>query len=68
MTKEMLLAQLVLAEQKVEELLSQAQVEMTYELEEKMERADLNVWEVRYALASIEHTGAKEATCLILPL
>lgn len=68
MTKEMLLEAQKLAMKRFEELKSQAMVQMTFELEDKLECADLNLWEIAYNLEAIEHTGIKEVTCFILPI
>lgn len=68
MTKEMLLSAKKEAEKKLEELRSEAMVQMTFELEDKIEKAYLNIDSIEYSLESIEHTGAEKVTCLMIPI
>jgi hypothetical protein len=66
--KEMLLVELKLAKRKMEEIEAKAMVEMTEQLYSDIERAELNLWGINYALEEIEHTNSKEVVCYILPI
>jgi hypothetical protein len=68
--KEMLLVEQKLAKKKMEEIEAKAMamVEMTEQLYSDIERAELNLSVINYALEEIEHTNSKEVVCYILPI
>ena len=66
--KEMLLVEQKLAKRKMEEIEAKAMVEMTEQLYSDIERAELNLWGINYALEEIENTNNKEVVCYILPI
>jgi len=63
--KEMLLAIRQKAQNKMQELLAQANIEMTYELESKLETIEAILDEIQYGLEYLEDSGEKEAKVLI---
>jgi hypothetical protein len=66
--KEMLLVEQKLAKKKMEEIEAKAMAQMTEKLYNDIERAELNLWEINYALEAIENTNNKEVVCYILPI
>jgi hypothetical protein len=52
----------------MEEIEAKAMVEMTEQLYSDIERAELNLWGINYALEEIQHTNSKEVVCYILPI
>ena len=67
MTKERLLATQQIAKDKMKELRAQAQVRMTYELENELDMVQTTLGAIEYALDSIAHYGVEEVNCLIEP-
>ena len=63
--KEMLLAIRQKAQNKMQELLAQANIEMTYELQSKLETIELILDEIQYGFEYLEHSGEKEVTVVI---
>jgi hypothetical protein len=63
--KEMLLAIRQKAQNKMQELLAQANIEMTYELESKLETIEAILDEIQYGFEYLEYSGEKEAKVLI---
>lgn len=68
MTKQELLSAQREAKKKLQQLKSEAMGQMTFELEDKIERARLNLDNIEYYLEAFEHTGEEEITCLLLPI
>jgi hypothetical protein len=64
-TKEMLLATRQKAQNKMQELLAQANAGMTYELESKLETIEAILDEIRYGFEYLEDSGQKEVKVLI---
>jgi hypothetical protein len=52
----------------MEEIEAKAMAQMTEKLYNDIERAELNLWEINYALEAIENTNNKEVVCYILPI
>jgi hypothetical protein len=66
--KEMLLVEQKLAKKKMEEIEAKAMAQMTEKLYSDIERAELNLWEINYALEALKHTNSKEVVCYIIPI
>ena len=63
--KEMLLVIRQKAQNKMQELLAQANIEMTYELESKLETIEAVLDEIQYCFEYLEDSGEKETKVLI---
>ena len=63
--KEMLLVTQQKAQTKMQELVAQANVEMTYELESKLETIETILDEIQYCFEYLEDSGEKETKVLI---
>lgn len=63
--KEMLLVIQQKAQNKMQELIAQANIEMSYELESKLETLEAILDEIQYGFEYLEDSGEKEVKVLI---